>query len=153
MERDKLPKHSNIMLDGCFDMTPLETFQFIEAIRKADPGWNIVAIRPSGINIEGPYVFSAACERHSKTHSSSYLFKVPENTEALFSLVKELYTPFVKEDLIFSFDVEGGEIKEVNFNNDGEVIAIIHPGRWEWRSKQPVSLVPPDESPIGGQHE
>ena len=120
--------------DGTFDLTPLETQQFAEAIAAAEPGWTVVTIRPTGINLEGPFDLSKACTRQAATRGYAYLFNIPPDGHVLKTLLQGKAKD--NDEITFSFDVEDGEIREGNFSLNGgeQILAIIHPGTWKWRA-------------------
>ena len=128
MQKRKLAS-TGLETDGTFDLSPKETEQFAKFVGNADPGWYIVAIRPSGVNMEGPYILSDACPQQDRTPSPAYLFKAPEDGHVLRGLLQKT----IPGELTFSFDVEDGEIMGGNFNVDGEVFAILRPGD-KWRN-------------------
>ena len=129
MEKRHLPgTDPDPMSDGTFDMSPLETKQFKKLVYQARPGWYVVAIRPSGVNMEEASSLSDACDRQKNTCGPAYLFKAPEDSFALKVLLD------IRDELTFSFDVEDGEIREGNFHVDGEVHAILRPGD-KWRKE------------------
>jgi hypothetical protein len=83
------------------------------------------------VNIEDGLTLSAASVCQRETRGTTFLFRVPEDTHVLDSLLANVVKP--TDELYFSFDVIGGYIAGGNFSMDGEVVVIIHPGTWGWR--------------------
>ena len=134
MQKRPLPGTGNglaaLATDGTFDLSPMETEQFKKLAGEADPGWYVVAIRPSGVNMEGPFALSTACQHQKNTRGPAYLFKAPEDSHVLRSLLQQN----IEGELTFSFDEEDGEIREGNFNVDGDIFAMLRIGD-KWRAE------------------
>jgi len=84
------------------------------------------------VNIEDELLLSTASVRQLETRGKVFLFRVPDDTYILGSLLDGMVKR--TDELTFSFDVVGGYIAQGTFNMDGEIIVIIHPGTWGWRS-------------------